>query len=197
MQYVNLTAVGEDTHEVLRQLLLAVHGFNAPCAADDRIAIAFPAMLDAIVDERGKVVQLPRCGAQLRLFGPAQKLEAFLSSPLPSRAIKLGMAVRSALASVPAHAGAIRYVRDRRFERTHPKGAYARRQKLRAQQAGREYHPNQKRPVPENFSFPLRSKSSGLSFHLDVRREPATTTVNLGGITAYGLCGPNSAVPFF
>lgn len=197
MHFVNITVVGEDTHEVLRQLQLAVHGFNAPRGAGTRVAVAFPAMLDAIVDERGKVVQMPRCGAQLRIFGEAEHLEAFISGATPSRVLKRGMAVRSALATVPAHAGAIRYVRDRRFERTHPNGAYVRRQKLRAQASGRDYHPNRKQPVPETFSFPLSSKSSGRDFHLDVRREPAQGAVNLSNVTAYGLCGPGTAVPFF
>lgn len=197
MHYVNLTAVGEDTHEVLRQLMVAVHGFNAPRAAADRLAVSFPAMLQALVDERGKVIQMPRCGAQLRLFGDPENLRTFLGSQLPSRVIKMGMAVRGELAEVPTNIAAVRFVRDRRFERTHPNGSYARRQKLRAEAAGRTHHLNRKLEVPQNFSFGLSSKSSARSFHLDIRREPAPGGVNLSNITAYGLCGPDSAVPLF
>jgi hypothetical protein len=196
IQYANLVATGEDTSLVLAHVMHAVHGFNANRAADARIAAAFPGMQDAVLDERGKLLQPPVPGSIVRIFGDAELLQAFMDSATPLRLARMGALIRSVVLEVPPFAGAIRFVRDRAFERGHRGGAYARRQKLRAAKAGREYFPAQ-RSTPRTFGLQLRSKSTSNAFFLDVRKEPATHPASLANISAYGLCAPGSAVPSF
>lgn len=198
MHYVNLTAVGEDAKETLRHLMLALHGFNQPRDKADRLAAAFPGMLEAVVDEYRKVLVMPQPGAQLRLIGNRVLIEQFLASPLPLRIIRMGMAAKGPVCAVPEDAKAVRFVRDRRFERKHPNGAYERRRVRRAQEQGRQAPSLTRTPrVPSSFSFALPSKSTGHPFHLDVRREYVSQPYDLSDITAYGLCGPSSAIPLF
>lgn len=196
MRYLNLTATGEDSHETLARLLQAVHGFNASRAPNARVAVAFPGMQEALIDERGKVLQVPKPGSQLRVFGEEAALLAFATSSTPARMVKLGMVVRSAVCDVPAGAGAVRFVRDRSFERHHANGAYARRQARRAEARG-ETAGRRGMAEPRTFGFHLRSKSTQHGFHVDVRKEPAHQGFNLANISSYGLCSEGSAVPWF
>ena len=196
MKYVNLTATGEDTAFVLAKAMHLLHGFNAGREANNRIAVAFPAWADAIFDERGKRVQKVRMGAVLRLFATENQLEAFLASAGPQRLCRLGAVEASPVQTVPANCQAVRFVRDRTFERGHPNGAYARRQQRRAQAKGMECHARVT-PHQQSFSLALKSKSTGNEFCLDIRKELYEQAYSLQNITAYGLCGEGAAVPVF
>lgn len=196
MRYLNLTVTGEDSVSTLAHLVHAIHGFNASRSANDRLAIAFPFAQEAVFNAQGRALYNPTPGNQLRIFGEDALIEEFVVSPVPKRMLKLGMALKGAISDVPAYAGAVRFVRDRQFERTHKNGAYARREVRRAQELGIEYTPR-RQTAPRTFGLALRSKSTGHEFHIDVRKEPATSSATLENITAYGLCGPGSAVPLF
>lgn len=197
LRYTNLIVTGEDATYSLAQLMLAVHGYNAARAENDRIAVAFPTMQDAVVSERGKVMVKATLGTHLRLFAVEALLNEFLASPIPSKLARLGAVVRSKPAVVPAGAGAVRFVRDRRFEKTHQDGAYARRQRARATEQGREYFARQKQAQPESVGISLKSKSTEREFYLDVRREAGTAVSGELRVNSYGLCSAETSVPMF
>ena len=197
LRYVNLTVTGEDAQFTLGQLMYAVHGYNAERAEDDRIAVSFPTMQDAVVSERGKVLSKGTFGTQLRLFATGEKLSEFLVSAVPNKLARMGAIVRGTVSEVPAGAGAVRFVRDRKFEKTIREGAYARRQQGRAVEHGREYFARKKLEKPVSVGLLIRSKSSDCSFHIDVRREASLVPVGVSQVSAYGLCGEGSAVPLF
>lgn len=197
LRYVNLTATGEDTAFTLGKLMLAVHGYNADRAEGERIAVAFPMMQDAVISERGKTLSTGSFGPQLRLFAAEDKLSEFLVSALPNKLARLGAVVRGAITDVPAGAGAVRYVRDRKFEKTHTGGAHARRQQRRAAEQGRECVARKRLDKPVSVGLLIKSKSTDRPFHLDVRKEASEVQVSLAKVNAYGLCGEGSAVPMF
>jgi CRISPR-associated endoribonuclease Cas6/Csy4 subtype I-F len=197
MHYLDIIAQGEEAERALSAMLLAVHGWNATHAEDNRLAVAFPRMQDATVDPRGKVLHPPKPGSLLRVFSNSpQDLTEFSSSPVPARASRLGAIVKSDVQEVPPTAGAVRFVRDREFEKSHSHGAYARRQKKAAERAGREYRPH-KPTAPRSFGIAMKSQSSNRAFFVDIRKEESTGPVNLGNVNAYGLCSTGAAVPWF
>lgn len=196
--YVDFRVTGEDSNFTLSRLVAAVHGFDATVAQEDRLAMAFPAMRAAFVDERGVQRTPPTSGELLRVFGKKDALEQFLASGTPSKLARLGAAIRTAIAPVPSGAGQTRFVRDRAFEKGFAAGSYARRQQQRAVQQNRPYmaRTNKGRPS-RSFSFETQSQSSGHGFYLDIRNEMAENCAFLSNVTSYGLCGPGSAVPLF
>lgn len=197
VRYVNLTAMGEDIEFVMGKLMYAVHGYNASRTESERIAVAFPMMQEAVVSERGKPLMAGTFGPQLRLFATEDKLSEFLASALPNKLARLGAVVRGAILDIPAGAGAVRYVRDRKFEKTHVGGAHARRQQRRAAEQGRECFAKKRYATPVSIGLPMQSKSTSRPFHLDVRKETCAEAVLLGNVNAYGLCGEGTAVPLF
>jgi CRISPR-associated endoribonuclease Cas6/Csy4 subtype I-F len=196
--YVDFRVTGEDSNFTLSRLVAAIHGFDTKAAPEERLAMAFPAMRAAFVDERGVQHTPPSSGELLRVFGSQDALEQFVATGTPLKLVRLGAAVRTVIAPVPVGAGKTRFVRDRAFEKGFASGSYARRQQQRATEQNRPYvaRTNKGRPS-RSFSFETQSQSTGMGFFLDIRNEVAEDCVLLSNVTSYGLCGPGSAVPLF
>lgn len=195
--YQDYFATGEDSTVTVARLFHAVHGWNSQHSQGERIAVAFPLMREAVRDARGKLLVAPHSGTHVRLFANSPELLAeFAGTPIPARAARLGAVVRTSAQEVPSEAGAIRYVRDRLFEKGHSQGSYARRAAKRAEQAGREPTSAEKRKTA-SFGLNLASKSTERKFFVDIRKEPFAGPYSLGSINSYGLCGPGSSVPSF
>lgn len=198
LHYVDFSACGEDASFTLARLMAAVHGYDAKATAPERLAVAYPAMREATVDNRGAQLTPPASGEVLRVFGRPESLTLFIASGTPLKLVRMGAATRTTQALVPAGATQTRFVRDRGFEKGFKAGSYARRQMRRAEEQGREYVPRASvGRVSRGFGLEAKSQSSENPFFLDIRNEPAENCELLRDITAYGLCGPGSSVPVF
>lgn len=196
--FIDFKAGGEDAKFILSMLVAAVHGFNATADKAERIGMCFPSMQAATVNVLGRQELPATSGEVLRVFGSEKNLETFATSRIPGKLLRRGAVTKTTIEHVPEGAGEIRVVRDRQFEKGFKGGSYARRQMKRAELQGRPYIARARRSDDScGFGFHAMSKSSNRAFVLDVRSEIAESCAVLGDITAYGLCGPGSSVPWF
>ena len=179
-----------DGQDALRQLLEAVHGHNARYEERDgkRLAIAFPWMQPLQRDQHGRVLNIGNAGPVLRLFCPQDVLTTFLASDVPNRLFRRGMARASTILPVPNVVDAVRFVRNRRFEKYNRNGGYVRglgRTRVQRYVAGDE------------FNIDTKSQSTGQTFFMTIQREKTDGPWAIGSVSSYGLCGSDTSLPSF
>lgn len=198
VHFMDFKVAGEDAKFTLSMLVAAVHGFDATVDKAERIGMSFPAMQAAVVNESGLQKAPATSGEVLRVFGSSINLETFAASRTPEKLLRRGAVTKTTIELVPEGAGERRVVRDRQFEKGFKGGSHARRQMKRAELQGRPYIARARRSGEScGFGFKAMSKSSNRAFVLDVRSEIAESCTVLSDVTAYGLCGPGSSVPWF
>lgn len=180
-----------DLRETLGQLMLAVHGHNAAVDESHRIAVSFPNAT------AGAVGAPPASGNRLRVFSASEQLTAFSASYWPARLLRLGMVSVTPPAVVPDNARGLKVTRDRKFERLLPNSSYLRRLARRAEARGDAVVSGVTVKGGNSFGLPLRSRSTGQSFHLDVQVKESPLPLCFSGISVYGLCGEKTVLPQF